>query len=292
MAYKSTEDYLNEWIKNNKAQKDAAIAGVNAIKQSSINAINEQANKNIAEYEKGFTEGVMETEAAAEDVREKNAINRALNERYINERMANLGLAGSGYENAIRAGNEAYFKNTNEIVSADNQKAIDTLAATLKQNKENTDLWRTEEKSKVESNARQDIYDIEQKFAMDAEKYAENMVEADKDAFEQAQKISENYLKKVEVDGEEKDYWTPGQKNYYVQSYADKYGLDRALSELPANIAFTELTKGWDISDWKSYFNSIKKKKGKKKMRDEMQLTLRYAPAEYRKEIYEELVGW
>lgn len=283
MTYKSTEDYLNEWINANTAQKNAAIANINKTKTSALAAIDEQANKKIDDYEKVFNEDVTETEVAAEDSRKKNAINRALNERYINERMANLGLSDSGYANVSQMGAEAYYQNTSKEIAEERQKAIDTLAATLKQNKENTDLWRTEEKRKVESNARQDIDDIEQKFVTDAEKYASDMHKLDMEAREDKFDLLENYNKKVEDEkGDIVDFWSGEQKNYYVTAYAEKYGLDRALAELPKNIAFTELTKDWGKREWWEYMRDFQKGKSNEEAYDEYELIKDYIPKEYR----------
>ena len=283
MTYKSTEDYLNEWINANTAQKNAAISDVNKIKTSTLAAIDEQANKKIADYEKVFNEDVTETEAAAEDSRKKNAINRAINERYINERMANLGLSDSGYANVSQMGAQAYYQNTSREIAEERQKALDTLAATLKQNKENTDLWRTEEKSKVESNARQDIYDIEQKFVTDAEKYASDMHELDKNAIEDSFKLEENYNKVVEDEyGEEKSYWSDEQKKHYATDYVDKYGLDRALQNLPLRIVLKVATPDWGKYDWWKYMRSFAEKHSVKESQDEYNEIWEYIPAEYR----------
>lgn len=292
MAYTSTEDYYNQYKKLNKADKDKALADLTA--QGIVNEalINEEADNALETAEKTFTENAMSAEEEVGLLREKNAINRALNERYINERMANLGLSNSGYAKASMMGAEAGYQNTAKGITEAEQKSLDTLAAALKESKTETEDWRTQEIAKNTANIDAETLKIENQYEKDAEKYAEDMVKQDEKAFEKGQEISENYFKKVEVDGEEKDYWNDTQKKYYVQSYADKYGLDRALTELPANIVYPELTNGWTRQQWRDYFEALSKKMTAQELREEAKIALRYAPAEYRSSIYSEFIGW
>ena len=112
MAYTSTEDYYNQYKKQNKADKDKALEDLKA--QGVVNEalINKEADEALETAEKTFTENAMSAEEEVGLLREKNAINRALNERYINERMANLGLSNSGYAKASMMGAEAGYQNT------------------------------------------------------------------------------------------------------------------------------------------------------------------------------------
>lgn len=282
MAYTSTEDYYKQYKKQNKANKDKALEDLKA--QGVVNEalINKEADEALETAEKTFTEKAMSAEEEVGLLREKNAINRALNERYINERMANLGLSNSGYAKASMMGAEAGYQNTAKGINEAEQKSLDTLAAALRESKTETEDWRAQEIAKNTANIDAETLKIENQYEKDAEKYAKDMVEQDEKAFEKGQEISENYFKKVEVDGEEKDYWNDTQKSYYVQSYADKHGLDRALTELPANIAYPELTNGWSGRDWQEYMRSFSKRYGVIEARAEFDLNKSYIPSEYR----------
>ena len=285
MAYKSTEDWVKEYINNtqNKKRYNAELATLNASALANKAVIDEAANKNIANLEKDYAEDVTDTREAVADAREVNAIQRALNERNINERMANLGLSDSGYADVTRAGNEAAFENTATNLTRNEQKALDTLAATLRENKDALNLEREQDKAAVDIKLAEETTKLKNDFYKDAEKYAENMRELDRDAREDMFRLEQNYNKMVEDEnGDKKPYWTDAQKNYYVTSYVEKYGLDRALAELPKNIFLAELTKDWGKYDWWKYMRSYAEKHSVKDSQDEYNEIVEYIPDEYR----------
>ena len=78
MAYTSTEDYYNQYKKQNKADKDKALEDLKA--QGVVNEalINKEADEALETAEKTFTENAMSAEEEVGLLREKNAINRAL----------------------------------------------------------------------------------------------------------------------------------------------------------------------------------------------------------------------
>ena len=258
MAYKSTEDWLKEYINNakNKKRYNAELATLNASALANKAAIDEAANKNIANLEKDYAEDVTDTREAVADAREVNAIQRALNERHINERMANLGLSDSGYADVTRAGNEAAFENTATNLTRNEQKALDTLAATLRENKDALELERTQDKAAVDIKLAEEATKLENDFYKDAEKYASDMTKKQTDT-QLAQLKLENNLNKVDAYGD--PVYTDSEKENMVSQYILKYGADKQyLQNLDGGKYEKLYYQGWSPFDWKNYFKTAK----------------------------------
>lgn len=255
MAYKSAEDWLKEYINNtqNKNRYNAELATLNASALANKAAIDEAANKEIATLEKGYAENVTDIREAVADAREVNAIQRALNERHINERMANLGLSDSGYADVTRAGNEAAFENTATNLTRNEQKALDTLAATLRESKDALELERTQNKAAVDIKLAEEAADLKSDFYKDAEKYAGDMTKKQTDT-QLAQLKLENNLNKVDAYGD--PVYTDSEKENMVSQYILKYGADKEyLKEIGYEYLYYE---GWGPAQWRAYFKTKK----------------------------------
>lgn len=252
MAYTSTEDYYNQYKKLNKADKDKALADLTA--QGIVNEalINEEADNALETAEKTFTENAMSAEEEVGLLREKNAINRALNERYINERMANLGLSNSGYAKASMMGAEAGYQNTAKGITEAEQKSLDTLAAALRESKTETEDWRKQEIAKNTANIDAETLKIENQYEENAEKYAEDMIKKDTNT-KIAQIQLENKLNKVDELGDPK--YTDDDKKAMVSEYILKYGAD---ADFLKELGYEKLYyQGWNPSNWRAYIDSL-----------------------------------
>lgn len=252
MAYTPTEDYYNQYKKQNKADKDKALADIAA--QGIVNEalINEEADNALETAEKTFTENAMSAEEEVGLLREKNAINRALNERYINERMANLGLSNSGYAKASMMGAEAGYQNTAKGITEAEQKSLDTLAAALRESKTETEDWRAQEIAKNTANMETEALKVENQYEKDAEKYAEDMVKKDNST-----KIAliqlENKLNKVDEFGDPQ--YNDNEKKAMVSEFLLKYGAD---SDYLRQLGYENVYySGWGQNEWKKFVDSL-----------------------------------
>lgn len=145
-------------------------------------------NLNVGAINDNYAVDVANTEEAYNKLYDTNAVSRIVNERKIAENMANLGLTDSGLNRTQQTANQLSYANTNNQIGIQKQKAIDTLAQTMRNKITELDIQKNEDIAGIKSAYKQsamqqatDIHNAEVK--ADADKYA-----ADISATQNAQK--------------------------------------------------------------------------------------------------------
>jgi hypothetical protein len=145
-------------------------------------------NLNVGAINDNYAVDVANTEEAYNKLYDTNAVSRIINERKIAENMANLGLTDSGLNRTQQTANQLSYANTNNQIGIQKQKAIDTLAQTMRNKITELDIKKNEDIAGIKSAYKQsamqqatDIHNAEVK--ADADRYA-----ADVSAAQNAQK--------------------------------------------------------------------------------------------------------
>lgn len=125
-------DYFYKLHKNSYADSEAAA----------IQAAKDAANANIKLIEDNYGTQIADAKAAYDPLFRQNEIQRAVNERYLERRAAEMGLTDSGLSRTQQTANRLSYSNQNAEYMRQRQKAVDTLKAAMdaKILKQNTTL--------------------------------------------------------------------------------------------------------------------------------------------------------
>ncbi len=153
-----------------------------------INAVQNQAEQQKQAVTESYNTGIAETQASYENAFRQNEVQRALNERYLERKAAEMGLTDSGMNRTQQTANQLSYGNQKATLTTQKQKAIDTLAAAMRAKIADID---TAEKA--------DIRAIEKQYDANAEQYATNMYKADLEAETERYKAQVEAAKNVKT---------------------------------------------------------------------------------------------
>lgn len=196
--------------------------------QTQKDTINQAADASNQLLQDTYDMGVADTQRNYAEQFDANAVQRMINERQIAESMANAGLTNSGMNASQMTASQLSYGNQNAKLRREQQSAIDTLAATLRQGRLANELQRN-----------QKLAEADISFNNAANKYASSMVteqnkqiKAVADEKASARKELLDVFKDTNVDDEAK-------KQAYNR-YISTYGSDANDS-----IIFSPYTSKW-----------------------------------------------
>lgn len=114
--------------------------------------INKAADASNQLLQDTYDMGVADTQRNYAEQFDANAVQRMINERQIAESMANAGLTNSGMNASQMTANQLSYGNQNAKLRREQQSAIDTLAATLRQGRLANELQRNQQLAEVDIN--------------------------------------------------------------------------------------------------------------------------------------------
>lgn len=160
MAIKTPQEHRNEFLKDTNAEK-----------QAQINTVNQVYNSQVQQVQAAYNTEVTDAKEIYGDLYRENEVQRLVNQRQVNESMANLGLTDSGLNRAQQAGVQASYTQQQGRLNVSRQKTLDSLASAL--SAKITEL----------QNARQlDETKIIDTFNRNADQYGQNMFAIETDA--------------------------------------------------------------------------------------------------------------
>lgn len=98
---------------------------------AAIQAAKDAANANIKLIEDNYGTQIADAKAAYDPLFRQNEIQRAVNERYLERRAAEMGLTDSGLSRTQQTANRLSYSNQNAEYMRQRQKAVDTLKAAM-----------------------------------------------------------------------------------------------------------------------------------------------------------------
>jgi hypothetical protein len=118
MSYNS---YYKQIRDANKKQEAADIAASDALYDAKINAVSE-----------GYGQQIKDTAENYETALKRNEVQKLINERAVARRSAELGLTDSGLNRTGQLAVQLSYANNKGNIEMQRQKAVDTLAATMR----------------------------------------------------------------------------------------------------------------------------------------------------------------
>jgi hypothetical protein len=242
------DEYVNKVKKSTEEQKNilkAQQATADKVALDRLNADNKALEEN-------FGAQIDEANSSYDTALRTNEVQRALNERQIERRMAEMGLTDSGLNRTQSTAVQLSYANQKGNLIANRQKAVDTLAAAMRSAKAGNELGYNETIAKNKLAYESGIADIDAQVAANASKYESDRIKADNDAVE-AQRKAYNDLVSSLADSS----LSSSSRLAKIEAYKANYGLSdsdyESLKSLVGSVrnnekrtAYTNLLKDID----------------------------------------------
>lgn len=118
---KTYDEYVDDVRKQQQDQKDKDIANQKALYEANKTVVTDTYNAQIADTNDSYG-----------DLHRKNETQRLLNQRYIERKAAEMGLTDSGFNRTQQTASQLAYSNQQGEYFRQQQKAVDTLALTMK----------------------------------------------------------------------------------------------------------------------------------------------------------------
>lgn len=224
----SYENYLKQIRAANEKQLNEDIAASDAYYEGQKQIITDNYNQQIEDTTLGY-----------EDELRRNEVQKLINERAVARRNAELGLTDSGLNRTGQLAVQLSYANNKGDIQMQRQKAVDTLAATMRAQITEMDLGKTTAAQNIKST-----------YEQNASKQATEMYKADVDAeatrvaaeIEATQKNAENRnkTKSTLIKALTSVDYSDAQKLQMIRDFWDEVGATE--SEIKSLLAYTTLT--------------------------------------------------
>lgn len=202
-------------------------------------AIQDNYDTSVKILEDSYAAGLAEAEENYGEQLRKNEVQRVLNQRAIERKAAEMGLTNSGFNLSQQTAAQLSYANAKGDIEAQKQKAVDTLAATMRAKIAELNIDKTSNLASLEQeynnnaiSAAQKLYDADVKSATkttekvreDYTKLINNASDADLQNKELSLASIYNWVSSYDPDFDNTDYFT----NSDIRSLLSIYGLSEA----------------------------------------------------------------
>ena len=202
----SQQEIYDEYYKQGEKDKNELINAKKDTAKSDEETIKAYADASVQAITDGYNADVAETTESYESAFRENDIQVKLNERYLERKAAEMGLTDSGMNRTQMTANQISYANQKGALTAQKQKAIDTLAATMRSKITEVETKRDDSLAQVKSNLNNDIAQINADYSSSVrEQAAETYNTIYKTEAEEASKYNYVYNDKGEVVGKYTD---------------------------------------------------------------------------------------
>lgn len=266
--------YYDEYIKNNQKVIDAQKNAHLITRDSGNQIAAEKLAADNAALEESYGMQITNTEDTYESALKKNEVQKVLNERSIEHRMAEMGLTDSGLNRTQSTAVQLSYANQKGELFKQRQNALDTLAAAMRSGQVQNQL--TYNASVAQNNAayESNIASIDAQMAANASDYEAKMKQADIDAENARIRAQNDAIEKKAAEYNNlrsaiKDNRDLDVAAKLISDYAYKYDIDENSAEYKilldeATISEDEmahyLTSGSVYSSGSSYSSNIANK--------------------------------
>ena len=187
----SQQEIYDEYYKQGEKDKNELINAKKDTAKSDEETIKAYADASVQAITDGYNADVAETTESYESAFRENDIQVKLNERYLERKAAEMGLTDSGMNRTQMTANQISYANQKGALTAQKQKAIDTLAATMRSKITEVETKRDDSLAQVKSNLNNDIAQINADYSSSVrEQAAETYNTIYKTEAEEASKLS------------------------------------------------------------------------------------------------------
>ena len=215
----------------------------------------DRLNADNEALEQGYGTQIDETKSSYDTALRTNEVQRALNERSIARRMAEMGLTDSGLNRTQSTAVQLSYANQKGNLIADKQKAVDTLAAAMRSQMAQNQLTYNENVANNKLAYESGVADIDAKVEADAITYESERIKADNEAIAKKNTARANLYSILGDQSKSQSEMTAA-----INSYALSYGLsDEEHAEFTrlANQTLTDAAASAFAKEAKSEISSM-----------------------------------
>lgn len=224
---------LDKYIEELKNQGEGGLnkkkEALKETAESDKKTINAYADDSLQSIRDGYNADVADAHESYEDAFRKNEVQVKLNERYLERKAAEMGLTDSGLNRTQMTANQLSYANQKGELTAQKQKAIDTLAAAMRANITEVNTKRNDALAAVDSTLKKDIAQADMDFNKSIRDTAAEMVNAQYKADKEAEtKQNSDWLTRYDsflTNIIDEDI-SPEKKKNIIEIFADTYGFE------------------------------------------------------------------
>lgn len=234
MAKSSYDKYYEDLYASGKGSVSAQETALKNAAQKGKDLINQTAEEEINAITEDYNSSVADVNQQYEDAFKRNATQRALNERYLERKSAEMGLTDSGLNRTQITANQLSYANQNANLDAGLIKDVNALSAAMKARKLETEQKRRNDIATVESNLESSRAKLWSDYDTNVRSTAEDLYKTDQtDATKAATELNDlvGVLSKSDDDSDS-NYLSPAAKQSYIKNYINQFGMSPALSNV------------------------------------------------------------
>ena len=197
--------------------------------ESDKKIINTNADLSVKNITDNYNTQISDTKETYEDAFLKNEVQVKLNERYLERKAAELGLTDSGMNRTQMTANQLSYANQKGELTAQRQKAVDTLAAAMRAKIEEVNVNRNNQITQVESNLNNNLAKLDADYAASVKQAQQAAHKAEQEAITKAAKTQQkdfSSLWKVLKDETDNRSSDDDYKLRLIDEYVMKYDID------------------------------------------------------------------
>ena len=239
MAKSSYDKYYEDLYKSGKGSVSAQETALKNAAETTKNLINQTANEELNAITEDYNSSVADVNKQYEDAFKRNATQRALNERYLERKSAEMGLTDSGLNRTQMTANQLSYANQNANLDAGLIKDVNALSAAMKARKLETEQKRRSDIATVESNLESSRAKLWSDYDAEVRSTAEDLYKSDADTQKSKSTAMNTLLSNLR-----KEDATDLDKQIYIKNYVDTYGVDSEVAKLAQEMGYIVLGTG------------------------------------------------
>lgn len=178
----SYNDYINQYYKDTKSEYEKQKKKITDLSNANLKDANALIEANTQASIKPLEEKKLTLPQQFQSAFDANEIQHLVNQRQLEERMANLGLTDSGLNRTQETALAVQKMNTDAAYNQRKQAAIKSLDDQINEIIATGNLKKQEATLNSSSALRSDLLNLESNYKTNAQQYASDMVKADAEA--------------------------------------------------------------------------------------------------------------
>lgn len=176
------KQYYNQGLKELNSQKNT----LKKTAESDKNIINTNADASVQTVTDDYNTQISDTNESYEDAFKQNEVQVKLNERYLERKAAEMGLTDSGMNRTQMTANQLSYANQKGELTAQKQKAVDTLAAAMRAKIAEVKTNRNNSLAQIESTLNNNLAQLDADYASSVRQQAVDTYNAEYKAEQEA----------------------------------------------------------------------------------------------------------
>lgn len=205
----SVDELYKQYYKNGASELNSQKNTLKKTAESDKNIINQNADASVQSITEDYDTQIADTKDSYEDAFKANEVQVKLNERYLERKAAEMGLTDSGLNRTQMTANQLSYANQKGELTAQRQKAVDTLAAAMRGKIAEVNTERNTQLAQVESTLNNDLAQMDADYASSVRQQAVDTYNAE---YKAEQEAASKYTYVYDTSGNVVDKYTADER--------------------------------------------------------------------------------